>query len=467
MTIRVMLVPVLVALTWASPLAAQPKRILHVTHSAGFHHESTVVSAQVLRALAAESGKLEVVATNDVSLLNAQTLREFDAVFFFTSGELPISTQQKRDLLEFVRSGKGFGGAHSATDTFYSWPEYGDLIGAYFNGHPWVQQVGIYVEDPYHPASSPVTPAFTILDEIYQFRELSRDRVRVLLSLDTRSVDLQAPGVNPGTEDFPLAWVRPYGSGRVFYTALGHFDETWRDRRFQQTLLGAMLWLTGQAEGDATPRPARKPVLTTDAIANAASFTPRGVISPGALITLFGQNLTDGATASADPRNPPLRLGGTTLKVNGAAVPVFYASPTQVNAYVPLDARPLNCLLSLLPCPGFMVDLIAGGGAATADANFATATPGIFTLTATRAFVTLWGTGLGPVERRGSLDWTTAAPSVAIGGASARLQFSGLAPGWLGLYQVNAEVPEGTTFPARVDFRLGEFLSSATVNPGN
>src|SRR5258708_39323599 len=90
-------------------VSAQPKRILYLTHSAGYRHDCLPVSAQVMREVAARSGKLEVVATEDVSLLNAAALSQFDAVFFFTSGELPVSDLQKRDLLDFVRSGKGFG----------------------------------------------------------------------------------------------------------------------------------------------------------------------------------------------------------------------------------------------------------------------------------------------------------------------------------------------------------------------
>jgi type 1 glutamine amidotransferase len=204
------------ALLAAAALIAGPKRVLYVTYSAGFRHDCLPVSAEVLRTLAATSGMLEVVATEDLSLLSANALRNFDAVLFFTSGELPISDTQKQDLLDFVRSGRGFGGAHSATDTFYTWSEYGDLIGGRFNGHPWVQQVRLDVEDPQHPAVAQLSPGFSILDEIYQFRDFSRDHVRVLMTLDSHSVDLGAPGVNPATEDFPLAWTRTYGAGRVF-----------------------------------------------------------------------------------------------------------------------------------------------------------------------------------------------------------------------------------------------------------
>jgi type 1 glutamine amidotransferase len=276
----------LLGLLLTAALAAQPKRVLYVTYSAGYRHDCLPVSAEVLRNVAAADGQLEVVPTEDLSMLNADTLRSFDALLFFTSGELPITDSQKQDLLDFVRFGKGFGGVHSATDTFYTWPEYGDLIGARFNGHPWVQQVAIDVEDPTHPAATHLAPGFSLLDEIYQFRELSRDAVRVLMTLDAHSVDLAAPGTNPNTEDFPLAWCRRYGMGRVFYTALGHLESTWRDPRFSQMMLQAMLWLTGQTEGDATPRPAKPPSFLPDAIGNSAGLQPHMTIASGSLILL-------------------------------------------------------------------------------------------------------------------------------------------------------------------------------------
>jgi hypothetical protein len=173
------------------------------------------------------AGALEVVASEDLSLISAENLRDFDVLYFFTSGELALSDQQKADLLSFVGEGKGFGGVHSATDTLYTWPEYGDLIGAYFNGHPWAQEVSIRVEDPDHPTMRGLGSSFRISDEIYQFRDFSRDRIHVLMSLDTSSVDLTKPGVAREDGDFPLAWAKSYGKGRVFYSSLGHASATW------------------------------------------------------------------------------------------------------------------------------------------------------------------------------------------------------------------------------------------------
>ena len=451
----------LLGLLLSSARANQPKRVLYVTYSAGYRHDCLPVSAEVLQNIAAANGQLEVVETEDLSMLNADTLSGFDALLFFTSGELPISDSQKQDLLNFVRSGKGFGGAHSATDTFYTLPEYGDLIGARFNGHPWAQQVTLDVEDPAHPAVTDLAPNVSLFDEIYQFRDFSRDSVRVLMTLDAHSVDLAAAGVNPNTEDFPLTWCRRYGLGRVFYTALGHFESTWRDPRFSQMMLQAMLWLTGQTDGDATPRPPKPPSFLPNAIGNSAGLEPRMTIAPGSLITLFGSNLTAGSTLAADPHNPPYKLAGSILKLNDITVPLLYASPSQINAYVPFDLEPQGT--------NFDLKLIAAGGGpsgtVTALLMAAEATPGVFTTTATRNSVTLWGTGFGPVQPSGDLQTTITKPTVTIAGQSATVLFSGLTPGWIGLYQINVAVPPAISFPALLDFQFGSYEHRVVLNP--
>ena len=311
---------------------AAPKRVLYITYTAGYRHGSIPASQQAMLDIAARSnGSLEVVPSEDLSLLSADNLKSFDAIFFFTSGELPISDQQKSDLLDFVRGGKGFGGAHSATDTFYTWPEYGDLIGAYFDGHPWVQQVSIDVEDPDHAAMRGLAPSFSILDEIYQFRTFSRDRVRVLMTLDTGTVDLNAPGVNRTDGDFALAWCRNYGAGRVFYTALGHFDEVWLDPRFEAMLSNALLWMTGQVDGDAAPR-SSAPVIAQGGIGDA--LQPGRAIAPGSIISIYGTGLTTGSTMQGDAT----KLAGTQVMLDGKAIPLMYVSPRQINARIPIDA---------------------------------------------------------------------------------------------------------------------------------
>ena len=165
---------------------------------------------------------------------------------FYTTGELPITDQQKADLQAFVEGGKGFVGIHSATDTFYKWPWYGTMIGGYFDGHPWTQKVTIKVEDPKNPSTKHLGASFEIDDEIYQFKEWSRSNVHVLMTLDTTSVDMTKKGVKRTDNDFAIAWTRTQGKGRVFYTALGHRPEVWDDARFQQHLVEGIRWATSK-----------------------------------------------------------------------------------------------------------------------------------------------------------------------------------------------------------------------------
>ena len=219
-------------------------KVLYLIHSAGFKHSVLPLSGKIFTELGQKSGAFDLTVTEDCSLISRDGLKPYSAVVFYTTGELPISDEQKAAFLDFIKSGKGFVGIHSATDTFYKWPDYGELIGGYFDGHPWHQEVTIKVEDPKDPSTRYLGNSFKITDEIYQFKNFSRDRVKVLLSLDVSSVDLTKPNVHRTDKDFALAWRREYGRGRVFYTALGHRDEVWQDERFQRLLLGALRWVT-------------------------------------------------------------------------------------------------------------------------------------------------------------------------------------------------------------------------------
>jgi uncharacterized protein len=227
------------------PGEEKPGRVLYLTHAAGFVHPVVPVSEEIMKELAPRGG-FEVTVTKDVSLLSAESLKPYGAVVFYTSGELPVGETQKREFMEWIRAGNGFVGIHSATDTFYKWPEYGEMIGGYFDEHPWHEEVTIRVEDQNHPATRHLGSSFRMNDEIYQFRNWSRDRVHVLLSLDPDSVDLTKKNVKRKDRDFGLAWTRQEGKGRVFYTALGHREEVWKDERFQQHLIGGIRWALGR-----------------------------------------------------------------------------------------------------------------------------------------------------------------------------------------------------------------------------
>ena len=217
------------------PAPAATPRVLMVTTTAGFRHDSIPTARQVMATLAASTRAFSVTATEDLSTLGAENLRGYDVVMFaLTSGELPLGAAQRSALVDFVSSGHGFIGVHSATDTLYGWPDYGRLVGAYFRDHPWTQQGTVVVEDASHPANAGIGDRFSLVEEFYTFQDNPRGRVQVLLRLDAASVG--AAG------DYPLAWAQSFGAGRTYYNALGHFPSTWMDPRFQRQLAGAIAW---------------------------------------------------------------------------------------------------------------------------------------------------------------------------------------------------------------------------------
>jgi uncharacterized protein len=236
----------LMAASTFSVIRAQPtnKKVLYITYSAGFRHDVIPLSMELLPQIGRKNG-FDVVATKDLAFLSSVSLPAYDAVVFYTTGELPISDADKANLLAWIKSGKGFIGIHSATDTFYQWPEYGEMIGGYFDGHPWHQEVKVKVEDAQHPATRGLPAVWTLNDEIYQYRNWDRSKRHVLLSLDTSSVDLKKEGVKRTDGDFPLAWTSTYGKGRVFYSALGHRADLWQTPEYQQFLAGGIRWALG------------------------------------------------------------------------------------------------------------------------------------------------------------------------------------------------------------------------------
>ncbi|UVO53121.1 ThuA domain-containing protein [Sphingomonas sp. SUN039] len=184
-----------------------------------------------------------------------KNLSYFDAVLFYTNGETSLSEAQKADLLAWIKSGKGFVGVHTATATGTKWPEYGDMIGAYFDNHPWmIANAKIIVERPKFPAMKPFRTGMALRDEHYQMRApYDRNKVDVLARLDPASVDLKAPMVHRTDNDFPIAWIKSYGKGRVFYSGLGHTDASWDDPRMRTMYLEGIKWALGS--GDTVPHP--------------------------------------------------------------------------------------------------------------------------------------------------------------------------------------------------------------------
>jgi type 1 glutamine amidotransferase len=258
---------VLVALTASAqtPQSPRKRRVLAVGDSSTrtYQHTSISHAMATIERLGRESGLYDTVIRTDTQLLTKKrlpgthTLDDFDAIFFYSIGEPAMTPEQKADLLAFIREdGKGFVGTHTANNDFFDWPEYTDLIGGRFDDHPWeLFDAPVDLEDPSFPAMKAFPPHFTINDEIYQMKDFSRDRVRVLARLDANQLDLGNKRVHRTDRDFAVAWARSFGKGRVFYSTFGHRPEVWDRKDIQTMYLEALKWAMGITDADVIPRP--------------------------------------------------------------------------------------------------------------------------------------------------------------------------------------------------------------------
>ena len=219
------------------------RKVMVLTHSAGFIHDYLPAAQKAIREMGERSGEFEAVVYDDCSQVKWNTLREFNAVIFATTGELPLSEGDKMSFIDAIKSGVGFVGIHNATDTFYKFPDYGQMLGGYFNGHPWTQEVVAVIEDNKHPATEHLGKILRVKEEVYTFRDWHRTKTHVLISLDNGSVDL-SKGNRPD-KDYALCWCHVFGKGRIFYTGFGHFPELWVEEWFRKHLLAGMLWSMG------------------------------------------------------------------------------------------------------------------------------------------------------------------------------------------------------------------------------
>jgi type 1 glutamine amidotransferase len=180
--------------------------------------------------------------------LDAAEIEAARALALFTIGETPWNSDQRSAILERARAGTlAVLSIHSATDSCYGWADYGRLVGARFDGHPWTQTFTADVLDAAHPACAHLGDAWTWHDEVYQFRDL-RDDAQVLLRVRDGELDLSAPGARAPVFGYPLAWCFAEGAGRVFSTSLGHFPGAWETPAYLQHLSGGLGWALDAAE---------------------------------------------------------------------------------------------------------------------------------------------------------------------------------------------------------------------------
>ncbi|MAR13143.1 MAG: glycosyl hydrolase [Blastopirellula sp.] len=251
---------------------AKPRQVLLFSKTNGFRHGSIPVGVKSITMLGEKTGAFTAVHSEDESMFEADRLKKFDAVVMVnTTGEilrprqLPKDAEGKKQALEreqrlkqnlvdFVKSGKGLAGTHSATDTYKNWAEYNDMMGGAFAGHPWHMDVPVRLLDPQHPLTKVFGgKGFTVKDEIYQFRNdtaLPKDR-RMLLSLDPAWEGLSKGARKDGF--YPISWIRNYGKGRCFYCSLGHRDEIYYNPAVLEHYIAGFQFALGDLDVDASP----------------------------------------------------------------------------------------------------------------------------------------------------------------------------------------------------------------------
>ena len=238
------------------------------TRNCQAQHEFTSHALSVIERLGYESGVYDTFIRTDSNIVARQpkkttgepasggpSLAMADAIFFLGHRDVPIDEAQKQELLAYVKDdGKGLVAAHTGLTAFESWPEFGELLGGRYDGHPWHAPGTVINEGADFPATRHFPPTFTINDEFYQAKNFASSSARVLLRLD---VSKMPPHPELRNKDFPLAWAKTYGKGRVFYSSFAHDAATWDNRDIALMYFEAIKWTLGLTEGDVTPRPMR------------------------------------------------------------------------------------------------------------------------------------------------------------------------------------------------------------------
>ena len=222
----------------AAAAAPTPARLLLVTVTKGYRHESIPKLEERIEGLGRESGLFTADRAGTEAELQAQTtasaLKAYDGVVLVnTTGDLPLADREA--FRAWIESGKALVGIHAAADTFHGWPAFIALLGAEFDYHRDQARVHVLVDDPKHPATDGLVAPIELFDEIYLYKNFDRARVHMLLSLD-KHPNTGEPGF------YPIAWTREAGRGRVFYTGPGHRDEVVAADWFGRHLLGGIRW---------------------------------------------------------------------------------------------------------------------------------------------------------------------------------------------------------------------------------
>ena len=224
----------------AVPESAESARILVFTRTAGFRHDSIPVAVDTLRALASDAG-FSVEQSEDPALFRDDALWRYRAVVFASTTGDVLDAEQQAAFERYMRKGGGYVGVHAAADTEYEWPWYGELVGAYFVGHPpGLQDTRVTFEGD---AAQAFAQPWRVTDELYNYKRNPRPFVEVIATVDERDYKGGTMG-----SDHPIAWCHARFGGRAWYTGLGHTEAMYADPIYRAHLLRGLRYVTRQAD---------------------------------------------------------------------------------------------------------------------------------------------------------------------------------------------------------------------------
>ena len=220
-------------------LAKKQNKILVFSKTAGFRHTSSISAGKKYLIELGQKNKFSVDTTESAGVFTPDNLKQYAAVVFLcTTGDV-LNNEQQQAFEQFIKKGGGYVGLHSAADTEYGWPWFGELNGAYFKNHPRQQEAVFHVVHPNHIATAHLPKVWKRFDELYNFKWIGTD-LNVLITIDESSYTGGGNG-----ENHPMAWYHDFDGGRGFYTGLGHDNKSWEDPLYLQHVLGGIQYAMG------------------------------------------------------------------------------------------------------------------------------------------------------------------------------------------------------------------------------
>lgn len=220
-------------------VSAKQKKVLVFSKTAAFRHGSAIEAGKKAIQQLGNSNNFLVDETENAELFTADNLKQYAAVIFLcTTGDV-LNDQQQQAFEQFIKAGGGYVGLHSAADTEYDWPWFGELNGAYFKNHPKQQEAIFNIVDPNNIATAHLPKVWKRFDELYNFKWIGTD-LHVLITIDENSYTGGENG-----ENHPMSWYHEFDGGRSFYTALGHDEKSYKDPLYLQHILGGIKYVLG------------------------------------------------------------------------------------------------------------------------------------------------------------------------------------------------------------------------------